>query len=189
MKDDNDNQTWEEGELIFIVRESYPDPQIGDPLSATFPDNFPFQVNIANSPEDSLQRQPQTGDLVKIESYRSFKSDDVFRFKFKKSEFNSSLVDLSQVRVVPNPYLVGAAWEELQNVHQVRFMFLPPVCTINIYNLSGELVNSIDHTDFTGDELFNLVNVSNQALAFGVYVYVVNTPDGKRHTGKFAIIR
>ena len=97
----------------------------------------------------------------------------------------------------PNPYIVAAEWEEIQNVHQVYFMFLPPVCTINIYNLSGEKVNTIRHEYYgvdqndeeSGSELFNLVNHSNQALAFGIYVYVVTTPDNKKHIGKFAIIR
>ncbi|KAA3659430.1 MAG: hypothetical protein DWQ10_08900, partial [Calditrichaeota bacterium] len=83
---------------------------------------------------------------------------------------------------------VGAQWEELQNLHQVRFMFLPPVCTIDIYTINGERVNSIEHTN-GGDELFNLVNSNNQALAFGVYIWVLKTPDGKKETGKFAIIR
>ncbi len=190
VKDDNTNQQWEEGELIFIIRDPYPDPNLGDPIIATFPDNFVYQVNILNAPGDSLRIPPQTGDKVVIESYRSVSEDDIFNFNFKKAGFNPDLVNLSDIRVVPNPYIVGAAWEELQNVHQVRFMYLPPVCTINIYTVSGEKVNTIDRNNYeTGDELFNLVNISNQALAFGVYVYVVTTPDGKKETGKFAIIR
>ncbi len=190
VKDDNNDQKWEEGEVIFIIRDPYPDPQIGDPLIATFPDNFIYQVSILNAQGDSLRVPPQTGDKIIIESYRSLTENDIFDFKFKLSEFDAGAVDLSQVRVVPNPYMVGAAWEQLQNVHQVRFMYLPPVCTINIYSLSGERVNTIERNTFqTGDELFNLVNISNQALAFGVYVYVVTTPDGKKFTGKFAVIR
>jgi hypothetical protein len=190
VKDDNNNQQWEEGELIFIVREAYPDPDIGEPITATFPDNFPYQVNIINTPQDSLRIPPQSGDVVKIESYRSLSSNDVFNFKLKSPGFNENLVNLSEIRVVPNPYIVGAEWEQLQNVHQVRFMFLPPVCVINIYSISGELVNSIQRNSYqTGDELFNLVNFSKQALAFGIYVYVVSIPDGDKYTGKFAIIR
>jgi hypothetical protein len=116
------------------------------------------------------------------------KAGDVFALNLKKAGFDPNAVDLSEIRVVPNPYIVGAEWEEIQNVHQVYFMFLPPVCTINIYNMSGEKVNAINHKN-SGAELFNLVNHSNQALAFGIYVYVVTTPDDKKHIGKFAIIR
>ena len=190
VKDDNNNQQWEEGELIFIIKDPYPSPNIGDPIIATFPDNFAYQVNILNAPADTLRTPPQTGDRMLIESFRSVSEADIFSFQFDMPSFDEAAVDMNQIRVVPNPYIVGAAWEELQNVHQVRFMFLPPVCTINIYSISGERVNTIQRNNFqTGDELFNLVNISSQALAFGVYVYVVSTPDGKKYTGKFAIIR
>jgi hypothetical protein len=188
VQDNNQNQQWDEGETIFIVRSPYPNPQIGDPLGAVFPDEFPYQVIISNAPTDTLKIPPQSGDVVRLESFRSVKAGDVFALGLKKSGFDPNAVDLSEIRVVPNPYIVGAEWEEIQNVHQVYFMFLPPVCTINIYNLSGERVNTINHKD-TGAELFNLVNHSNQALAFGIYVYVVTTPDNQKHIGKFAIIR
>ncbi|GAB4378330.1 MAG: hypothetical protein Kow0042_26820 [Calditrichia bacterium] len=190
IQDDNNNKAWDEGETIFIVRAPYPDPQPGDPLVADFPANFPYQVKIINAPTDTLKIPPQPGDVVRIESFRSFTEDDIFQFSLNLPKFDQNRVDLSEIRVVPNPYIVGAAWEQLQNVHQVRFMYLPPECTINIYTLNGEKVNTIRHNNYnTGDELFNLVNFSNQALAFGVYVYVVSTPDGKSHVGKFAIIR
>ena len=187
--DNNNNQQWEEGETIFILQAPYPNPQIGDPLQAAFPDEFPYQAIIANAPSDPDRTPPQTGDIVRIESFRSLSETDTYTMNFKMSGFDASLVDLSEIRVVPNPYIVGAEWEEIQNVHQVRFMFLPPECTINIYTVNGEKVNTIEHTNFSGDELFNLVNANDQALAYGLYVYVVNTPDGKKHMGKFAIIR
>ena len=105
------------------------------------------------------------------------------------SEFDPSAVNLSEIRVVPNPYIVGVEWEELQNVHQIRFMFLPPICTINIYTVNGDKVRTLTHDDYSGDESWNVTNDSNQAVAFGVYVYVVTTPEGDKHVGKLAIIR
>ncbi|MCB0276208.1 MAG: hypothetical protein KDI06_15425 [Calditrichaeota bacterium] len=189
VQDANGNGQWDEGELIFILTVDYPNPQPGDPLLAAFPADFPYQVNISNAPGDVNRTPPQPGDLVRLESYRSVSAGDVFSFGFTRSAFDANAVDLNEVRVVPNPYIVGAEWEEIQNVHQVRFMFLPPVCTINIYTINGERVNSIEHDNFTGDELFNLVNFENQGLAFGVYVYVVSTPDGQEYVGKFAVIR
>lgn len=189
VKDDNGNQQWDEGEGIFIVRASYHDPQIGDPLAATFPDDFAYTLIINNSPEDTLNVPPQIGDIVRIESYRSLRSNDVFSFRFELRDFDPSGVNLSQIRVVPNPYIVSAEWEEIQNVRQIRFMFLPPVCTINIYTLSGEKIYSINHDNFTGDEVWNVLSYSNQALAYGIYLYVVTTPDGQKHMGKFGLIK
>ncbi len=189
VKDDNGNQRWDEGESIFIVSASYPEPQIGDSLNAIFPDDFAYILIINNSSEDTLNIPPQIGDIVRIESYRSLRSDDVFSFHFDLPGFDPNSVDLSQVRVVPNPYIVAAQWEEIQNVRQIRFMFLPPVCTINIYTLSGEKVYSIHHDNFTGDEAWNVLSESNQALAFGIYLYVVTTPEGQKHVGKFGLIK
>ncbi len=188
VQDNNNNQQWDEGETIFVLQALYPEPQIGDPLPAVFPDDFPYQVIISNSPSDGGDNPPQQGDMVQIDSYRSLNSADVFSFSVQPPTTDNTTVDLSEVRVVPNPYIVGAAWEELQNVHQIRFMFLPQECTINIYTINGEKVKTIKHKN-GGDEMLNLVNENDQALAFGVYVYVVTTPDGKKQMNKFAIIR
>ncbi len=187
--DNNGNDQWDEGETIFVIRSPYPDPNQGDALQADFPDDFAYQVIINNSSADSLKTPPQIGDVVNITSFRSVSEADTFNFSFNPPSYDPGKLELSEVRVVPNPYIVGAAWEELQNVHQIRFMFLPPECTIDVYTISGDKVWSKNHTDFTGDETWNLNNEANQALAFGVYVYVIKTPDGQKHIGKFSIIR
>ena len=189
VRDNNNNQQWDEGENIFIIRSLYSTPNIGDPIPAVFPDDFAYQVIISNAAGDVSGNPPATGDLVRIISYRSYQEDDVYTFSFRQKGFDPTAMQLSEIRAVPNPYIVGAEWEELQNVHQLRFMFLPPVCTINIYALSGEKVVTINHDTYTGDAVWNLTNESNQAVAFGVYVYVVSTPDGQKHIGKLAIIR
>ena len=189
VNDVNKNQQWDYGENIFIANTPYTSPQIGDTINASFPAVFPYVVVITNYPQDALNRPPQTGDIIQIESYRSYSQADIFSFTFKPDTFDPENVDLSQIRSVPNPYIVGAEWEELQNVHQIRFMFLPPVCTINIYTINGEKVRSIHHDNYSGDEIWNLTNESNQAVAFGVYIYVVTTPQGQKHIDKLAIIR
>jgi hypothetical protein len=69
-------------------------------------------------------------------------------------------------------------------------MYLPPECTISIYTVSGVLVKTLYHQSTTEGSLsWNLVTDWNQALAFGVYVYVVEDPSGSRHLGKFALIK
>lgn len=189
VNDINENQQWEYDENIFIANSVYSTPQIGDTLTADFPADFGYVAVITNYTLDSLNLLPQTGDRIIIESYRSYDQNDVFSFNFKPDAFDPAMVDLSEIRAVPNPYIVGAEWEELQNVHQIRFMFLPPVCTINIYTINGEMIRSINHDSDTGDEIWNLTNESNQAVAFGVYVFVITTPEGTKHIDKLAIIR
>ncbi|MCK4577500.1 MAG: hypothetical protein KAU50_01840 [Candidatus Marinimicrobia bacterium] len=189
VNDANSNQQWDEGESIFLITAPYPSPSIGDPIVAAFPDNFPYTLIIINAPTDTLGLPPQAGDMVQLESYRSIRDDDVFTFQLQLPFHDPDAGDLSEIRVVPNPYIVGARWEEIQNAHLIRFMFLPPVCTINIYTLGGEKIRTIPHDDYTGDAVWNVLNESNQALAFGVYVYVVTTPQGGKHIGRFALIK
>ena len=190
VKDVNNNSQWDEGENIMIVNVPYPNPQPGDGLVAVLWDDFPYEIVISNATQDSLRVPPQTGDIVRINSKRSYTESDNFSFEFNLPEIDETQVDLKRVRVVPNPYIVGAEWEELQNVHEIHFTNLPPECTINIYTVSGDRVWSKKRSNYSsGDEAWNTNNSSNQALAFGVYVYVVTTPKGKKQVGKFSIIR
>ena len=190
VKDKNGNNQWDEGENIMIVNVPYPNPQPGDGLQAAFWDDFPYEVIIVNAPVDTLNKAPQTGDIVRINSKRSYSEADLFTFNFNLPDIDESQIDLKKIRVVPNPYIVGAKWEELQNVHEIHFTNLPPVCTINVYTVSGDRVWSLKRSNYnSGDEAWNVNNNSNQAVAFGVYVFVVTTPDGKKQVGKFSIIR
>ena len=71
----------------------------------------------------------------------------------------------------------------------MQFTFLPPACTISIFTVRGEVVNRLRHANQTGTEDWNLTNQSGVEVSFGVYVYVVEAPDGGKTTGKFAIIK
>ena len=68
-------------------------------------------------------------------------------------------------------------------------MYLPPECNIYIYTVSGTLVKTIEHESSEGSLSWNLLTDWNQALAFGVYIYVVEDPFGNTHRGKFALIK
>ncbi len=73
--------------------------------------------------------------------------------------------------------------------HEVRFTHLPKECTIKIYTLRGDLVRTLYHQSSTiGEERWNLLTEENMEVSYGVYVYTVETPDGKHHVGKLAII-
>ena len=77
----------------------------------------------------------------------------------------------------------------MQNVRHIRFMYLPPECTISVYTVAGTKVKTLSHASETGSTSWNLVSDWGQALAFGVYVYIVEDPQGNRHVGKFALIK
>ena len=98
--------------------------------------------------------------------------------------------DLSQISVVPNPYKISSRFNESSNSNRLRFTHLPQKCIIKIYTISGEFVDEIIHNDtIDGNEYWDLKNSSGKKVAPGLYIYIVQTDNGKSLTGKFAIIR
>jgi hypothetical protein len=99
-------------------------------------------------------------------------------------------VDLTMIRVVPNPYLATSSFELGPTQKRLEFINLPPECTIRIYTVSGNLVNVLEHTpDEGGTEVYNLRTRYNLPLASGNYFYHVTTPDGNTQLGRFAIVQ
>jgi len=105
--------------------------------------------------------------------------------------------DLSVVKVVPNPYLVRAPWDLDNDYQKIEFINLPSQCTIRIYTVAGDLLQTIEHSrpyagGFTsqsaGTAYWNFQTRNNQKIATGVYVYYVTSPFGTT-TGRFAVIR
>ncbi len=108
---------------------------------------------------------------------------------------------LGSVSVVPNPYRIdrsytyeSGGWEGRQRSWSeedrlIRFIHLPPLCTIRIFSLSGDIVTTLHHDDPLRGELdWNLLSESGRAIASGLYVFSVESDYG-RQIGKFVIIR
>ncbi len=79
---------------------------------------------------------------------------------------------LDSIRVVPNPYNIRA--RELQfgvaSPDQLSFFGLPPKCTIKIYTESGTLIETIEHTNGSGDEMWFSLTSSRQIVVSGIYI-------------------
>jgi len=96
--------------------------------------------------------------------------------------------DLSQVRVVPNPYR-GAALFETRFEHKINFINLPAQAKISVFSMTGDLVKEIYHNDANrGAEVWDLISRNNQAVVSGLYLYVVES-GGDKSIGKMLIIR
>ena len=141
---------------------------------------------------------PQPGDVLEIYTRKEFSSLDVFEYETSAAlEDAQKLVDhLDRVSVVPNPYVAAAVWEQkpyLQSgrgERKIYFINLPSECTIRIYTISGELVRKLEHSEsvFNGAEAWDLLNLDNLEVAFGVYIYHVETANAET-IGKFAVIK
>lgn len=102
--------------------------------------------------------------------------------------------NMSNIRVVPNPYVVNAdlsvRFPGTQDEDKIAFYNIPGECTIRIFTELGELVKTIEHTNGSGDAYWYSVTSSNQFVASGIYIAVItNTQTGENHISKFAIIR
>ncbi|MCK4666483.1 T9SS type A sorting domain-containing protein [Candidatus Dependentiae bacterium] len=94
-------------------------------------------------------------------------------------------VPTNSVLVIPNPYKVfnHPAFSE-----GVIFTNLPPICTIKIYTLNGELVKKIKHENQSGNERWDLNNDNGKKIASGIYLYTIESSQGIQK-GKIAIIK
>ena len=81
---------------------------------------------------------------------------------------------LDDVRIVPNPYNINARsvqWGvQPEGKDKILFVNIPPVCRINIYTESGDLIKTLQHTNGSGDESWNLITSSTQIVVSGLYI-------------------
>ena len=97
--------------------------------------------------------------------------------------------ELSQIKVVPNPYLVRSRFNETTNERRMRFTHLPQHCRISIFTISGEIVHSINHNNvYDGNSWWDLKSTGGELVSPGLYIYIVES-EGLEHIGKFAVVR
>ena len=130
-----------------------------------------------------------------------FRTGDVFEFTNTAQTVDPGLAksSLDRIKVVPNPYVAAATWEERnpfstgRGPRSIHFIHLPARCTIRIFTVSGELVAKLNHdvgeNIIDGTEEWNLLTRDNLAAAYGVYIYHVDAPDIGEKVGKFAVIK
>jgi hypothetical protein len=145
------------------------------------------------------QDPPAPGDIFRIVTRKPFRTGDNVTFKVSGKKFNQekARVDMEKIAVVPNPYVAAVSWEPRspfrtgRGERRIYFTNLPPQCTIRIYTISGFLVDTIEHETSIedGSEPWNLLSRDGQDIAYGVYIYHVESPGIGEKIGKFALIK
>ncbi|MEA3431205.1 MAG: hypothetical protein U9R01_00770 [candidate division WOR-3 bacterium] len=155
---------------------------------------------------DTLSVPPGDGDKLLMTIKKPFTSCDVILLTTKAAEANPEVAksQIERIAVVPNPYIVAAAWEPeileptmaqqavgTEHDRRIDFIHLPSRCTIRIYTMSGELVKVIEHnsTVFDGTESWNMLSKDNMEISYGIYIYHIDAPEIGTKIGKFAIIK
>jgi len=102
---------------------------------------------------------------------------------------------LEKLSVVPDPYIVSNIWETSEFGKRLMFNHLPSRCTISIYTIVGELVDTVEHEEgengdsANGYVFWDMRTKNDQFIAPGVYLYHAETPDGNETVGRFLVIK
>lgn len=155
-----------------------------------------WSVKIKN--ESASTVRPTLGDVYELKFLYPFTEGDGFTFTTKaefvesakaKQEFNAPYV-------VPNPYVGAASFEpglfatSGRGDRRIEFRGLPQNCTIRIYTVRGDLVQTLTHDGSTnGYVAWNLRTKDNLDVSPGLYVFHVDAGIIGSHVGKFAIIK
>jgi hypothetical protein len=140
---------------------------------------------------------PGAGDEYALRLNRPFAADDVFVFTTTGSHIDETAARTGFAPyVVPNPYIGSASFEPERYAvsgrgeRRLEFRGLTSSCTIRIYNVRGELVDTLRNEDsLDGYAAWNLRTKDNLDVAPGLYIYHVRTDDAQEYTGKFAVIK
>jgi hypothetical protein len=140
---------------------------------------------------------PSDGDVYVAKTTKPFSAGDEFTFTTTASKFDAAKAGnaLDRIYVVPNPYVAYSSLEQpgptalKRGEPKLQFRNLPPQCTIRIYTMIGELVDTIVKNDGTSYADWRLLSYEGQRLAYGVYLYHVEVPGVGEKIGRFALIK
>ena len=142
---------------------------------------------------------PSDGETWRLYPNREYLPPSIFgevRITGTPGVFTDSAMALN-VKVVPNPYIIWNEWQTQFIQRRLKFINLPNECTIRIFNLNGELIRTIMHTetseggvgnDLGGDEWWDILSENRQLVASGVYIFHIESEVGEQ-VGKFVIVR
>ena len=94
-------------------------------------------------------------------------------------------VALERSRVVPNPFYLGSPINANQQSgtryfdqgDKLGFLDIPGQCRIEIYTELGERIVTLNHTNGSGDEYWDLATSSRQSVVPGIYVAVITVTE------------
>lgn len=172
------------------------DAAVGDEVMARFVFvNFNGgSVSDPSYPNNLVQQVPEVGTTYRILTTKPNQvNSDVFTFTAPKPTYDAEFAkkDIEKINVFPNPYYGYHYRETSPTNHYVTFSHLPDNAKIRIFDISGVLVKTIDHSADKGQfDTWNLQNDNNYPVASGIYIVHVDMPDlGKTKILKLAVIQ
>lgn len=109
-----------------------------------------------------------------------------------EGQFTDDLLDA--VRVVPNPYLVDHLGQRSSSEKLLYFTRLPEKCTIEIYTVAGDLLQTIEHDAAQNVDgrvavnAWDLVTKGGRQAETQLLIARITTPEGAETIKKFSIV-
>ncbi|MFC1731161.1 hypothetical protein ACFL6I_12575 [candidate division KSB1 bacterium] len=108
---------------------------------------------------------------------------------------NTGLVQ--KIWVEPNPYIGRSGFEptELTSSNYIEhnraldFVNLPEKCTIRIFTVDLDLVQTLYHDDVTSRHRWDMLTRSIMPIRSGIYIFTVDDGKGNVQFGKFVVIK
>ncbi|MEO1021449.1 MAG: hypothetical protein AAFW89_02820 [Bacteroidota bacterium] len=194
------NGVYDHGELIVIVMGTEPglEPEFA---GGNWRSSWAIRLN---PPDPELQPDltpdpPEPGSNLSFAVEKPPQSSDRYRFRMQggSMDLDKAKDELDDIFVVPNPYVASSNFEPANRYRtgrgerRIYFMNLPARCTIRIYTITGQLVQTLEHSSTIDDGqiAWDLVTKDGMNLAFGVYLFHVEADGIGEKVGRFAIIK
>ncbi len=142
---------------------------------------------------------PKAGDVYHLKLVYPLEVGDLFTFTSTGQVIDADSAKKDFARdpyVVPNPYVGSASFEPERYAvsgrgeRRIEFRALPQNCTIRIYTVRGELVQTLQHDGGAGGYVaWDLRTKDNLDVAPGLYLFHVDADKLGHKIGKFAIIK
>jgi len=211
LDNDGDNKYSDNDDLVLIIPDE--DHMLGARPSWVIRFQSKMTVDTLSQNGDTIldtvwvtTDPPEPGEVYFLKTTKPFRNSvsgtelgDIFRFSLQGADSSNTLAkdQLKDIYVVPNPYVASASWEPKsyykfgRGERRIHFFHLPKDCTIRIYTLRGNLVDTIEHHSTASDGMvaWDLLSKDGQDIAYGIYIYHVEAPDVGETIGKFAIIK
>lgn len=176
------NGKWDPGEDIIFF------PRVRDRLRTS------YQITFSLPSGDFI---PPKGDVYYLRTTKPFKAGERYSFTTIGEKYDKQLVksQLDNIYVVPNPYVAFSDAEQparqpnRRGEKILQFRNLPKECTVRIYTIAGELVQTLHKNDEGSILNWDLLSYEGQRIAYGVYIYHVDAPGIGEKIGRFAVIK
>ncbi|MGH1364024.1 MAG: two-component regulator propeller domain-containing protein [Calditrichia bacterium] len=139
-----------------------------------------FIENLPSENVHSVTLNEKTGDI--------YIGTDAGIAILRSNPFSSPFENFDLTRVGPNPFLIDGAENRA-----LSFYNLAPGSEVRILSVNGQLIRTLDRTDFSeiqgNSAIWNGRNEEGRVVASGVYLYLITTDGGQQTSGKIMVVQ